>query len=248
MFPGSSNHEWIIYILCIAGLTILICVGHLIRKIRKKRLLELKINAEVGLETFNPTPCIGIYSAVDENPLVFDTTDLNLTSQASSMETAYFISQRRQSITTDIADDETTGYLDVYFDIENDKTKIDDRVIHLESFSNNSLNSDVARKDNTENRKPYTELQHNRQEDSNACEVIVTVQQCSESSSTTEEDISNIHANVVQPIQTDIQIQRQASENRLSPITTTVNGPALHKANPLVFKTRNLQDCTKKLV
>ncbi|CAC5400707.1 unnamed protein product [Mytilus coruscus] len=250
MFPGSSNDEWIIYTLCISGFTILAGVGHLLRKIRKRRSLKLKINAEVDLKPLKPTPYIGIYSEVDKNPLTFDTTELNVASQASSMKSINFISKRRRFITTEIEDEETTGYLDVYFDMENDNTKVVDGIPHIESLSTNSFNSGVVGQDNTEYFKPYTKLQGNCQEDSNACEVTVTVHQCSESSLRSEEEaMSNIYSNVYQPMQTDKQIHIQENENLLSPEITTLHDPALQAAAySSVYKTCNVQDCTKKFV
>ncbi|CAG2186378.1 unnamed protein product [Mytilus edulis] len=173
----SSIKEWIMYTLCISGLTALTVVVHLLHKKRKQRSLKLKINEEVVLESFQPTPCIGIYSEFDENPLIFDTTELNVASQAS------------------------------------------------------------FRKSNS------------CQENSNACEVIVTVHQCSENSSPLEKEAtSNIYPDMFQPIQTDKQIQRQANKNLLSSKITKVNEPALQEANQSVYKTCNLQDCTNKFV
>ncbi|XP_063447426.1 uncharacterized protein LOC134726958 [Mytilus trossulus] len=244
----SSNFEWIIYTLCITGLTILTVMGNILHKKRKQRSLKLKINAEIDLESFQPTPCNGIYSEVDENPLRFDTTELNVALQASLRKSVNFVSQGRQSITTEIEDDETTGYLDVYFDMENDITRKKDEIPH-ESFPNISENSDVVGNDNKECHKPYTVLLDNRQGDSNACEVIATEHQCSENSSTSEKEAtSNVYPDMFKTIQTDKQIQHQANANLLSPKITTVNEPALQEASPSVDKTCNLQDCTNKFV
>lgn len=237
------------YTLCISGLTALTVVVHLLHKKRKQRSLKLKINEEVVLESFQPTPCIGIYSEVDENPLIFDTTELNVASQASFRKSVNFISQGRQSIITEIEDEKSTGYLDVYFDMENDTSKVDGQIVHTESLSNISFNSDFGTQDNAEYCKPYTIPQNSCQENSNACEVIVTVHQCSENSSPLEKKAtSNIYPDMFQPIQTDKQIQRQANKNLLSSKITTVNEPALQEANPSVYKTCNLQDCTNKFV
>ncbi|VDI35743.1 Hypothetical predicted protein [Mytilus galloprovincialis] len=151
----SSTKEWIMYTLCISGLTALTVVVHLLHKKRKQRSLKLNINEEVVLESFQPTPCIGIYSEVDENPLIFDTTELNVASQASFRKSVNFISQGRQSIITEIEDEKSTGYLDVYFDMENHTSKVDGQLVHTESLSNISFNSDFGTKDNAEYCKPY---------------------------------------------------------------------------------------------
>lgn len=204
------------YTLCITGLTILTGMGHILHKKRKQRSLKLKINADVDLESFQPTPCNGIYCEIDENPLIFDTTELNVASQASLRKSVNFILRGRQSIPTAIEDNETTGYLDVYFDMENDITRKEDETPH-KSFPNISENSDVVGNDNKECHKPYTVLQYNCQEDWNACEVIVTVHQCSENSSTSEKEAtSNIYPDMFKTIQTDKQIQHQANENLIS--------------------------------
>ncbi|CAC5381943.1 unnamed protein product [Mytilus coruscus] len=183
-----SDDEWIIYTLCITGFTILTGVGHILRKYRNQQSLNLRItNEEVGLESLNPFPDIVIYAEVDENTFTFNTTELNIASQASSMKTINFISQGRQSITTEIEDDDTTGYLDLYFAMENDNKRDD------------------------------------CQEDSNACEVTVTVHQCNESSSRSEEEAtSNMYSNVFRPLLTDKQINSQANVNPLSQEMTLV--------------------------
>ncbi|CAC5420376.1 unnamed protein product [Mytilus coruscus] len=149
MNEGPSNDEWIIYTLCITGFTILTGVGHLLRKSRKRRTLKLRNNTDVVSEPLKPTPYIGIYNVVDENPLTFDTTKLNTASQSSSLKSINFISQGRQSITTEIEDDETLGYLDLYFAMENHNQKVKDRTSHRDSMSTNSSNTGVVGNDNT---------------------------------------------------------------------------------------------------
>lgn len=94
--------------------------------------------------------------------------------------------QERQSFTTDIEDDETNGYLDLYFPMEKGNTNGIEQSPHREDLSNKSSNSGVVSPDDTEYSKSCTILQENTKEDLNACEVIVTVHQCSESSSISE--------------------------------------------------------------
>lgn len=198
MFSEYSINEWIVYTLCITGLIILLGVAHLFDKYRKRRSLNLRIHNEVVcLKSLKPTPYVGIYDAVDENPLTFDIPELNVELQASSIQNFNLLLQGRQSITTDIEDNETTGYLDLYFPMKEGNTDGIEQSPYRERLSNKSSNAGVVGPDDTKYSKSCTILQENSQDDSNACEVTVTVHQCSENYSRSDEEATNsIYSNV----------------------------------------------------
>lgn len=78
------------------------------------------------------------------------------------------------------------GTLTYTFQMEKGNTNGIEQSPHREGLSNKSSNSGVVGPDDTEYSKSCTILQENAKEDLNACEVIVTVHQCSESSSISE--------------------------------------------------------------
>ncbi|CAC5400709.1 unnamed protein product [Mytilus coruscus] len=244
---GTSNVEWIIYTICIACCFILTGFGHLFRTCKKRTSIKQKfINEEDALELLESTPYMDHYNEVDKKPLTFVTT-VNAPSHEPQTETINFVFHERQSNTTCTVHDEV-GYLDLYFVMKEDLNhQEENRSSQNQSLSTSSFNSNFFGQDNTEYFKPYKPLQEYSQEDSQGCEVAVTVHQHIERSSRSEENASsNIYSNVYQLLQKDRQLNSQANGNQLSPVSNTVHDQTLQTAIPSTFRTGNLQDCTNK--
>ncbi|CAG2210040.1 unnamed protein product [Mytilus edulis] len=83
---GSSNMEWLIYTLCIAGVVIVTGLSHLFRSYRKrKHSKEMLVNGDLVLEQVTESPYSGFYDEIDENML--------------SDDKSYFVPQDSHSVT-----------------------------------------------------------------------------------------------------------------------------------------------------
>ncbi|CAC5381942.1 unnamed protein product [Mytilus coruscus] len=244
---GTSISEWIILTLCITGCFILTGFGYLIRTYRKRLSFKLRnTNEGAILEPLEPSPYIGVYDEINENPLTLDTTDLNLTSQESHYETIDLVSQERLYITT-TPEHGDTGYLDPYFAFEEDENhQLEDRISQKENFSttSNSSNSDVVDQDDTAENNLYQPLQGNWQGDSHGYDVPVMVHKCFKNSAEFDKnDTSNSYYNVYKPLPKDWDLKSPTYENQKSPVTKAgTDERLLVDDSSSVFKTDNLHD------
>lgn len=84
MISGSFNAEWVIYTLCITGLTLLTCFVHLtLASIKRRSCKEVIVN-EKGVSE------LGDSNVVDKKQIPFVTTGSNATSQDSHSENINF--------------------------------------------------------------------------------------------------------------------------------------------------------------
>ncbi|XP_071179489.1 uncharacterized protein [Mytilus edulis] len=208
---GSSNMEWLIYTLCIAGVVIVTGLSHLFRSYRKrKHSKEMLVNGDLVLEQVTECPYSGFYDEIDENLL--------------SDDKSYFVPQDSHSVTKSTGIDDT-GYLDACFATEEDeRQKLQDKLSQMGSNSTSSSNSHVAAQKDSEYLHPYHSLQDNWKEDSHGYEAAVTVHHGIESSSGSDEEANNHkYSHVYQQLQKDRDTKGQAYEKPHTPKLKTIH-------------------------
>ncbi|CAG2186382.1 unnamed protein product [Mytilus edulis] len=195
---GSSNDKWIIYTLCITGLTLLTCFANLTLAYIKRRSCKETIANQ------NVVSVLGDFNVVDKTPIAFGTTGSNATSQDSHSENINFDCHERQSKTTGIDDDEV-GYFDLYFVMkEGPNDQVKDRTSQNERLSTSSFYANVVGQDKTEYHKTYMSPNEYCIDDIYACDVAVTVHTGMECSSRPDEDAKyNMYSKVNKTLQTD---------------------------------------------
>lgn len=233
---GSLNDEWVIYTLCITGLTLLTCFVHLtLASIKRRSCKEVIVNEKVVSK-------LGDFNVVDETPIPIVTTGSNATSHDSHGENINFNCHEKQSCTTGIEDDEV-GYFDLYFVLkEGPNDQVKEQTSQNERLSTSSFYANVVGQDKTEYHKTYMSPNEYCIDDIYACDVAVTVHKGMERSSRPDEDAKyNMYSKVNKTLQTDWTINSPANESHLSSESQPVYKTTLLE----VFRTY-LQDCTYK--
>ncbi|CAC5420377.1 unnamed protein product [Mytilus coruscus] len=200
-------------------------VCYRIRICRKRQSIKLRvINEDVILEPLEPSPYIGIYDEVDENPLTFDITGLTVTSQESHYITIDPGSQEQLSLITSTEHGDTEN-LDLHVAMEEgEHPQLPNRSSQKECISSNSFNSDVVNPDTTAYHNLYQLIQENWQDDSHGYEVPVVVHKCFESSLGFDENARiNSYYNVYHACQKDCDMKSPAYENQKSLETNAGN-------------------------
>ncbi|VDI39455.1 Hypothetical predicted protein [Mytilus galloprovincialis] len=220
--------------------------GYLICTFRKRLFMESRItNEDVILEPLEPSPYFGVYDEIDENPLTFDTTDINVPSQESHYETIDMVSQESLSIATS-SEHGDTGYLDPYFTIEEDENyQLQDKTSQAECSSFNSSNEDGVDQDNKAYNNLYQPLQENWQLDSHGYEVPVMVHKKFKISANeyVTNNASYNHDNVNNPLQKDRYMNNPTYENQKSQETKAGNDKTLvGDDSSYVLKIGNVHD------
>lgn len=236
---------WIVLTITIVSCIMLTGVGYLIHAHIQRYSCKLRINnEEVIVEPIEPSPYIGVYDEVDENPSRFNTADLNVTSEEPHYETVDLVSLERPSTTTNVEHGDT-GYLDPCFAMEDDQIhRLKDQTSQEECCSTTSSISDVVDKDNTAYNNLYQPLQENWQDGSHGFEVPVIVYKCIEHSARVDEkSTSNTYYNVYKPLQKDLDMNCPTYENQKSPETKAGNDKnSFGNAGSSVITTGNLHD------
>lgn len=220
--------------------------GYLICTFRKRLFMESRItNEDMILEPLEPSPNIGVYDEIDENPLTFDTTDINVSSQESHYETIDMVSQESLSTATS-SEHGDTGYLDPYFAIEEDASHLlQDQTSQEECNSFNSSNGDGVDQDNRAYNNIYQPLPENWQLDSHGYEVPVMVHKKFKISANeyVKNNASYNHENVNNLLQKDRYMNNPTYENPKSPEIKAGNDETLvGDDSSSVLKTENVHE------
>ncbi|CAC5361760.1 Protein FAM135A,Protein FAM135B [Mytilus coruscus] len=237
---GQSNKEVLLYSLCIAGVIMLTALTHLLRSYKKRKSSKLRPlcnNEDVVLESTITSPFSGVYDEIDENVLTDNTQGIYVTTPSSNNEPVYFVPQESTSISA-ITEHVDTDYLDPVFAAE-EGGKSKDQIYEKDSIANCSFVSDAIVPKITENMSP-SQLIENMHEYLH--EVPVTVHQCIESSSGSDEDaIGTEYSYVYQPLQKDVQMKSNEYEQLRMQERKTVHDATLKAVSQFIYGTSELQ-------
>lgn len=238
---GSSNDKWIIYTLCITGLTLLTCFAHLTLAYIKRRSCKETIANQ------NVVSVLGDLDVVGKTPLSFGTTGSNATSHDSHSETISFDCHERQSETTGI-DDDKVRYFDQYFVIkEGANEQIEDRASQNERLSTSSFYANVIGQGKMEYHKTYMSPNEYCIDDIYTCDVAVTVHTGMECSFRPDANATNnMYSKVNKTLQTDWTVNSPWNESQRSSASKIVKEKTLPTVISSIIRTCHLPDCTYK--
>ncbi|XP_063448078.1 protein draper-like [Mytilus trossulus] len=196
---GPSNKEWLLYTICITGAIIITASSHLLRSYRKRKS-RLK-NEEVVVELTTTSPYTGFYHDIDDNIFNDVAPSLCLVSHPSKMEAVCFIPHENSFITRS-NEFVNTDYLYPVFAPEDDEENSQQQQLHKKDnmptcFSVSDVIVPLSIK--SVNPSKVTETRH---EHMHGYKVPVTVHQCLESSSGSDEDETDYkYSHVYQSLQ-----------------------------------------------
>ncbi|CAC5415250.1 unnamed protein product [Mytilus coruscus] len=243
---GSSNKDWILYTLCIAGVIVLTALTHLLRSYRQRKSSKVRFKSEeVVLESTTTSPYTGAYDEIDENVITDNTPGVCLIATSSKMEVVYFVPQESMSITT-ITKHVDTDYLDRVFEAEDERGTSDEQIDNKDGISTCSFESDAIVPNSTENVSP-SNFKENRHEHLHGYTVPVMVHQCFESSSGTDEDAThNKNSHMYKSLQKDSQMTSNEYEQLETLESNKVHDATLQAVTQFIYGTSEYPNCINK--
>ncbi|XP_076107612.1 uncharacterized protein LOC143075914 [Mytilus galloprovincialis] len=236
-YNGSSNMDWLLYTLCIAGVIVLTAFTHLLRSYQQRKSTKRSKSGKVVWESTTTSPYTGTYDEIDENVLTDNTSGLCVTAQKSRMEAVYFVPQERTYSTT-ITGQVKTDYLDPVFEAEIEEgEKSEDQTLtcslSIVPTGTESVSSSTS-KENT-----HEHLHGNR--------VPVTIHQFIESSSGVDEDnTDNKCSHTYQSLQKESQISSNKYEQLQNPDSKIADNSKLQAVSQFIYGTNELTNVINK--
>ncbi|CAG2185404.1 unnamed protein product [Mytilus edulis] len=230
-YNGSSNMDWLLYTLCIAGVIVLTAFTHLLRSYQQRKSTKRTKSEKVVWESTTTSPYTGTYDEIDENVLTDNTSGLCVTAQKSRMEAVYFVPQESTYSTT-ITGQVKTDYLDPVFEAELEEgEKSEDQILTCSSSKVSTGTESVRSSTSKEN--THEHLHGNR--------VPVTIHQFIESSSGVDEDTTeNKCSHTYQSLLKESQISSNKYEQFQNPDSKIADNAKLHIVSQCIYGTSEL--------
>ncbi|CAG2221982.1 unnamed protein product [Mytilus edulis] len=236
-YKGSSNMDWLLYTLCIAGVIVLTAFTHLLRSYQQRKSTKRSKSEKVVWESTTTSPYTGTYDEIDENVLTDNTSGFCVTAQKSRMEAVYFVPQESTYSTT-ITGQVKTDYLDPVFEAELEEgEKSEDQILTCSSSKVSTGTESVRSSTSKEN--THEHFHGNR--------VPVTIHQFIESSSGADEDTTeNKCSHTYQSLQKESQISSNKYEQFQNPDSKIADNSKLQAITQFIYGTNELTNVINK--